>query len=347
MKTKAFATALLFCSAFSLPVMAQATTPAITSDNVVTFTGNASMPSYRDPALKDTFTVNLVDKQIVTNYTVRCQNAIGGLFGKKQDQQCSVTGAGSIVHPQNGKKIPRVQYAGGYTVGSDGFTDGGNITVNYMAVGKVGASSSNFKGSLMLKPEKASTGASLMSELILAKVQAKAGDQLIDKRIDTVQFSNFSVPSAGLPSDQGCTWNGNLVFTYQTSSWFMDVNAKCGNKDYHLKGNMPWTESPGGADQTQYDINLVLPENESNSNDDLFVDATQGGGDIFAAADGISGQIIMKESGYTNVVLEGTDTKQSTLTDISGNFTGHNLPIETVRSFAQLVVFLSKTFYGV
>lgn len=320
---------------------------ALAEDNVVTFTGSALMPSYRDKTQHDTFTMNLSDKQVVSGFKVTCQSAIGGFFGKKQDQQCAVTGSGQIINPNNQQRIPRTQYAGGYTVQADGFTDASSINVNYMAVGKVPASSSTFKGSLMLKPEKASTGAQAMSEIILAKIQSDApANQLIDKRTDTVQFSNFAVPSAGLPSDQGCVWNGNLVFTYQTSSWFMDITARCGDHDYHLKGNMPWIASPGASDQTQYDLNLVLPESAGGSNDDLFVTADKSNGDAFAAADGLSGQIIMKESGYVHINLDGQDTKQSTSTDISGSITGHNLPIETVRSFSELIVFLSKTFYG-
>lgn len=320
--------------------------PAMADDAVVSFTGKALMPSYRDKSMHDVFTATLTDKQIVTDFKVTCQSAVGGFFGKKQDQACAVTGNGSVINPTNQKRIPRAQYAGGYTVNGDGYTDASPISVNYLAAGNVPASSATFNGSMNLKPEKASTGAQAMADIVLANIQNNAPkDALIDKRVDTVQFSNLVVPSAGLPSDKGCAWNGNMIFTYQTNSWFLDLNAHCGDHDYHLKGNMPWTDSPGATAQTQYDLNLVLPSAANANNDDLFVSGGNGV-DVFAQADGLSGQIIMKEAGYVNYVLEGQTLKQSTNTDISGSFTGHNLPVETVRSFSQLVFFLSKTFFG-
>jgi len=57
------------------------------------------------------------------------------------------------------------------------------------------------------------------------------------------------VPSAGLPSDKGCVWNGDMVYSYQTESWFMDIKAKCSGKEFALKGNMPFTETPNKCRQ--------------------------------------------------------------------------------------------------
>jgi hypothetical protein len=125
-------------------------------------------------------------------------------------------------------------------VKSDGFTEGGTMAINYLAVGKVPASNASFGGSMMLKPEVMSTGASLLRDTIL-KSMKKTEKGLIDERVDTVQFVNFTLPSAGLPSDKGCIWNGDMIYAYQTSSWFIDVKAKCNNKEFALKGNMPLT----------------------------------------------------------------------------------------------------------
>jgi hypothetical protein len=168
---------------------------------------------------------------------------------------------------------------------------------------------------------------------------------LIDERVDTVQFSNFTVPSAGLPSDKGCVWNGNMVYAYQTESWFIEVTAKCAGKEYPLKGNMPFTATPNVGNQNQYDLTLTLPSADTATDDALFAEPT-GDADLFAAADGISGQIIMKESGFVDVEVDGQMDKLATDIDASGSFTGQNVPLEAVRSFGIIVGILSRTFFG-
>ena len=142
---------------------------------------------------------------------------------------------GALVNPTNGQKLQRTQYAGGWVVKSDGFTDGTSMSVNYLALGKVAASNGKFAGSMMLKPENPSTGASLLRDTILKRIKTTESG-LIDERVDTIQLSNFTIPSAGLPSDKGCVWNGDFVYSYQTESWFIEVTAKCNGKDYAAEG---------------------------------------------------------------------------------------------------------------
>ena len=132
---------------------------------------------------------------------------------------------------------------------SDGYTDGTTLMINYLAVGKVAPSTTAFSGSMNLKPEVTSTGAAALRDVVLKKLNS--GGNLIDQRVDTVDLSRLFIPSAGLPSDKGCTWSGNMVFAYQTESWFLDLAANCDGKEYSLKGNMPWTDSPGVENQTQ------------------------------------------------------------------------------------------------
>src|SRR5690606_18085546 len=163
----------------------------------------------------------------------------------------------SIVNPANQQLLPRTQYAGGYTVKADGFTDGSTMSVNYLAVGRVQPSATTFKGSMSLRPEVTSTGAAALRDVVLEQLNADASGTLIDTRVDTVDLSRLYIPSAGLPSDEGCTWSGNMVFAYQTESWFLDLTATCAGKDYALKGNMPWTDTPGVDNQTQYDLTLT------------------------------------------------------------------------------------------
>jgi hypothetical protein len=326
----------LFLGALCLASPAQAA-------DVVNFTMKASMPSLRDVANKDTFTIGLADKQVETNLKITCQGAKAGIISG-QAESCAVTGNGALINPANKAKLQRTQYAGGWVVKSDGFTEGATLSSNYLALGKVPASNAAFGGSMMLKPEVPSTGASLLRDSILKRVK-KTESGLIDERIDTVQFNNFTVPSAGLPSDKGCVWNGDMVYSYQTTSWFIDVKAKCNGKEFPLKGNMPLTPTPNVGNQKQYDLVLTLPSADAQGDDALFA-APEGDQDLFAAADGISGQIIMKESAYVDVEVDGATDKVASEIDASGSLTGQNVPIEAVRSFTTVVGILARTFFG-
>ena len=307
------------------------------------FTMKASMPSLRDAKMKDSFTVGLNDAKVDTTLKITCQGAQGGLISGT-NESCAVTGNGALINPANGQKLQRTQYAGGWVVKSDGFTDGAQLSVNYLALGKVAASNGRFAGSMMLKPENPSTTASLLRDLILKKIKTSESG-LIDERVDTVQFNNFTVPSAGLPSDKGCVWNGDMVYSYQTESWFMDIKAKCSGKEFALKGNMPFTETPNVGNQHQYDLTLTLPGAEEGSDDALFAQPT-GDADLFAAADGISGQIIMKESAYVDVEVDGQMDKVASEIDASGTLTGQNVPLEAVRSLGTIIGIMSRTFFG-
>ncbi len=317
-------------------------THAVAGDPV-NFTMKASMPSLRDAENKDTFTVGLADKQVESSLTITCQAAKAGIISG-QAESCAVTGNGALVNPANGKKLQRTQYAGGWVVKSDGFTEGSTLSVNYLTVGKVPATNANFGGSMMLKPEVKSTGASLLRDTILRKVK-KTESGLIDERIDSVQFVNFTVPSAGLPSDKGCVWNGDMIFSYQTQSWFMDLKAKCNAKEIGLKGNMPLTATPNVGNQHQYDLTLTLPSADGSTDDAAFA-LPEGDQDLFATADGISGQIIMKESAFVDVETDGKVDKVASEIDATGSLSGQNVPIEAVRSFGTIVGIMARTFFG-
>jgi hypothetical protein len=328
-----FPAALVLSSLLSLSA-------ACAADNVA-FTMKASMASLRDVASKDTFTVGLTDKQVESALKITCQGAKAGIISG-QAESCAVTGNGALINPANGKKLQRTQYAGGWVVKSTGFTEGNTLTVNYLTVGKVPASTSAFGGSMMLKPEVTSTGASLLRDTILKRMKTTEKG-LIDERVDTVQFVNFTIPSAGLPSDKGCVWNGDMVYSYQTESWFMDLKAKCNSKEFALKGNMPFTATPNVGNQHQYDLTLTLPSADVGTDDALFAD---GDAELFASADGISGQIIMKESAFVDVEVDGATDKVASEIDATGSLTGQNVPIEAVRSLGTIIGIMARTFFG-
>lgn len=313
------------------------------SAETVTFTMKADQQTLRDKTALDTFTVGLVDKQVETALNIKCQAATAGIISG-QNESCAVTGNGVLVNPANGQKIQRTQISGGWVEKSDGFTDATTLKTNYLAVGKVPASEGSFSGSMMLKPKVPSTTASLLRDSIMKNLKSKQTG-LIDERVDTVQLVNFTLPSIGLPSDKGCVWNGDMVYAYQTASWFMNVKAKCNGKEFVLKGNMPFTLTPNVGNQHQYDLTLSLPSADVGTDDALFA-APTGDADAFAAVDGISGQIIMKESQYVDVETDGQTDKVPVTIDATGSFVGQNVPLDAVRSFSLIVGILSRTFFG-
>jgi hypothetical protein len=335
---KSISIAALAMAALPMTALAQAV-PA-----TVEFGTVATMPTLTDPSKKDTFVVTLADAQVSTTLELECTAGYTTLLIMRSDKTCAVSGSGSIVNPNTKALLPRTQYAGGYVVRGDGFTDGAGISINYLAVGQVPASTQTFAGSMNLKPEITSSGASALRDAVLQGLGAQAGGGVIDQRVDTVDLSDLFIPSAGLPSDKGCTWSGNMVFAYQTESWFMDLTANCAGTEYNLKGNMPWTDTPNVENQTQYDLTLTLPSATTQGDDALF--ASSGDDSLFAAADGISGQIIMKESKHVTIDIDGVATETPSQVDASGSLTGTNVPIEVVRSLGTLFGLLSSNLFG-
>lgn len=312
----------------------------------VQFKAIADMQSLTNKDRNDAFNVSVGDQQVQTNLTLVCQPGTTKYFVMSKKRGCATVGNGSLITP-NKDRLPRTQYMGGYVVEKDGYTDASTIKVNYLAVGRTEASSTGFAGSMNLKPELTSSGAQSLVDNILRKANAAAGtgSALIDKRVDTIDLNRMAIPSAGLNSDKGCVWSGNMVFAYQTNSWYLDILGSCGGKEYKLKGNMPWTNTPNVPDQTQYDLTLTLPQPGATSADDALF-AKAGDDDLFAKADGISGQIIMKQSRNVKVKVDGVDTDTPSYVDASGSFTGTRVPLEVVRSFATLFSLLSYSFFG-
>lgn len=348
----ALAATLISPTAFA-QVAAPATSPAqpaavaapVAAPAVVQFAVGASMPTLKDASRKDTFSVALRDAEIASQLELTCSAGYTSMLFMRSDKACAVAGNGSLFHPTTKAALPRTQYAGGYVVKGDGYTDAGTMSVNYLALGKAAPSAEAFKGSLNLKPEVTSSGASALRDSVLANLNQNSGGALIDDRVDTVDLSRFYIPSAGLPSDKGCAWSGNMVFAYQTESWFLNLVATCDGVEYPLKGNMPWTDSPGAENQTQYDLTLTLPSAEAVGDDALFASAGSND-DLFAVADGITAQIIMKESGYVTIDIDGEQTETPAQVDAAGTFTGTNVPLPVVRSLATLFGLLSSNLFG-
>lgn len=324
---------------FTAIATAQTTPPAN-----VTFATIADMPTLKDSGKQDHFEVTIGDAQVVSAITVDCTAGRTELLIMRKDKVCAVGGNGSIVNPSNQQKLARTQFMGQYTVAADGYTDAKALGINYLAVGKVPADSKQFSGTLNLKPELSSSGAAGLTQAVLKKV---TGDTTgpINSAVDTVDLNRLFIPGAGLPSDKGCSWSGNMVFAYQTYSWFLSLSAECDGKTYELKGNMPFTDTPGVAGQTQYDVTLTLPSTELVGDDALFA-SSDANADLFATVDGITGQIIMKNSNMVQVDVDGEKISTPMKVDASGSLTGTNVPLEVVRSLATLIGILPSTFFG-
>ena len=336
---KRLAIAGLAFAALTSIAAAQTAPPA-----TVTFATIADMPTLKDTGKQDHFAVTISDAQVVSNLTVDCTAGRTEMLIVRKDKVCAVGGNGAIINPSNQQKLPRTQFMGQYTVAADGYTDAKALGINYLAVGKVPADSKQFGGTLNLKPELSSSGAAGLTQAVLKKV---TGDTTgpINSAVDTVDLNRLFIPGAGLPSDKGCAWSGNMVFAYQTYSWFMSLSAECDGKTYELKGNMPFTDTPGVDGQTQYDVTLTLPSTELVGDDALFA-SSDANADLFATVDGITGQIIMKNSNMVQVEVDGEKISTPMKVDASGSFTGTNVPLEVVRSFATLIGILPSTFFG-
>ena len=90
---------------------------------------------------------------------------------------------------------------------------------------------------------------------------------------------------------------------------------------------------------------LTLPSADATSDDALFATG-DANSDLFAAADGITAQIIMKESKIVTVDIDGVPTETPSQVDASGQFVGTNVPVEVVRSLATLFGLLSSNLFG-
>jgi hypothetical protein len=323
--------------------------PAATVD----FSLTANQQSLRDPAKTDMFTITLSDRQVMTDFTVTCQagkSAWGGLVRK--DEACEVKGKGSVLNPSTGAKLPRTQYMGGYTVQAkqDGYTDLSTIKVNYLALGKTQPSTATFGGAAVMLPESPAPSATQLRDRLMRRLSTTAtgGEGVtVNSAIDSVRLENGTTPSAGLPSDKGCSWNGDMIYAYATESWIMDLTARCGEKTFALQGNMAWIDVENERDHNaKYVLTLTLPSDTASSDADLFMTAS-GDDELFAGANGITGTIKMQQSDKVKIEIEpGVMDDVATQMKATATFTGTGVPIELVRSFGTLVSVFVRTFFG-
>lgn len=356
MKMNAKALLLVVASAALMVSAGAATAQTAPLPATVTLKGSVSQPSLRDDKMRDTFTIELLDAAIVASIESNCQAGRMNFGLLRQDEACAITGTGSLVNPANpAQTIARTQYGGGFTITKTGYTDLASLQANYLQVRSVPGGMVPFGGSASMTPELPSNGALAIFESIKAKLpEGEPGQsELINDNMDSIGFAKMFVPSAGWNTDQGCYWTGDMIFAYASDTWFIDLKAECTEvvdgapktTAYEFKGNMPWISSPGKDNQTQYDVTLALPSAAITSDDAFFGNASADA-DFFAAAAGISGTIVMAESGYVDVEMDGQVESLPTQIDITGSLTGTDVPLNVVRSFATIIATFPRTFFG-
>lgn len=314
--------------------LAQSTT------ETVTLKLSVYQPSLFDSAQRDTFKGVIDDRSATTTYELECSAGSSGLLGLSRiDETCAVKGSGVIKNPNNpSQTLQRINYLGGYKIDAkaDGYVDATSIKAEYIRVGSVPAESAAYGGSLKMMPESPSQSATALRDALLKSLQEKAtGTQAVEfsNEIDSIRFDNFTVPHVGQKDSVSCSWTGDAIYAYANDAWQMDLTARCGDKVVELEGNMPLVEGPGGGDyQDAYVVNLIVPGAGSG---DPFAAP-----DPFATVDGITGEIRHVGSGRANE--DGVYER----VEVSGQLVGTGVPLEAVRSFAEIFVLLARTFEG-
>jgi len=346
----------LAVAAFSAPVFAQTAPPAAD----VTLSLTANMPNLKDAKALNTFSGKIIDAQLRETSILKCTAGRSKWAVFHENKTCaSQPGSGTeLFIAKTNTWVPRVLLGGFYEVQEDGTTEGSTLVYDYQAVGAVAPSKGAFGGSLLLKPELASTGAKGLVDDVLGGLTKQAGSAVINKETDTITFANFCLPSAGYPSDKGTCFNGDAVYSYQNYAWFFRVNAKFKDQDIRLEGNMPFTTpaipenvDPNKPAVTEYNVSLQIPGQvaASTTTDDdaaLFAEFDPDAG-LSALPNGISGKLTMKNSAYTEVAIGQETILAATAVQLDGTLHGTGIPLEVVRAFGKLIVeILPETFVG-
>lgn len=318
----------------------------------VTFIMKGQQLSARNAKLNDTFSVTLDDAQVKTTLAIEC-SAGGSSWGGfiRNDEACGISGNGVIKNPNNpSQTIPRTQYRGGYTIQAkqDGYTPANTMSVNYLAAGNVPPSTATFGGSMVMMPENPAAGAMELFGKLKSQLEQQAtgtgGIQIVED-MDVITFNGFATPSAGFPSDAGCVWNGDMIYAYANDSWAIDLSATCGGQTYQLKGNMPWID----VDDTTatYTLNLAKPSAGGSATDNaLFAAPASGGMDLFAAVDGVKATFTIKMTDVVEVKVGDTTEEVPVNVDATADFVGTGVPLELVRSLAQVFAINSRALFG-
>jgi len=342
----------------AFPAFAQTTPPPAD----VTFTLDANMQTLKHPDdgnARDIFSVELKDAQVDTIWNWACtsgRDTFGGLG--HADKICGFQGgsAGKVRNPKKADTDPtawivRTQFQGQFTVSKDGTTDMSTMSINYLPNGKP----ATFGGSMNLKPELTSGNAFTgLKDTVLKKLQLDSSTP-IDTRVDTIDWNRVYVPSAGLPSDKGCTWeNSHAAFPYQTFAWYLDLKATCVSMNpttkqdetavYSLSGNMPFIGDNTVEGDTSYNLVLTLGGGDAQTDADLFVDSSDDS--LFADVTGITGTITMHNSQIASLTLDGAPIKNPVLVKAEGKLSGSGVPLQVVRSLAMLIGMIPGTFVG-
>ncbi|RYD39633.1 MAG: hypothetical protein EOP85_15610 [Verrucomicrobiaceae bacterium] len=336
-KTFTLAAAVVALSAGSVFAQAPAPSPTVDFKMTADFASLRPKTDKKAPAAMDVIDIEFSHATGRTKLKLECQPGETTLLVRRRDRACKVTGDGWITNPKNGEQLHRVKYEGGLVTNSEGYTDARNLKVIYLAVNGGASTSAEFTGALLLKPEKTPQDAMAFVNGMVNKV-TKAGEGLIDTRVDIIGYRKFGTPSQGLNTDRGCVWNDNMGWSYQSELWRMDLKAACPTKDgksqeFKFSGNMPYSEESGPNGEAQYKLTLTPPSASATSDDALF--NSNSDDDLFASADGISATINMVEDQVVEVLVDGKKTENASHIEATAKFTGTNVPATLLNSFVM------------
>lgn len=316
-------------------VLAQETT-------TVKFNLSVNQPTLFDEgdAVRDTFKGSVDDQSGVTSFEVVCSAGAKGTFGfGRKDETCAVTGEGIIRNPANpSQTIKRIAYSGGFVIEAkkDGYTNMGTINANYARVGSAPAENATFGGSVTMMPENPSAPAMELARRALDYLKEKAAGDAVefDTQIDSIRFSDLTIPHVGQKGSTSCSWDKDAIFVYANEQWQVALDVSCGGTTYPLEGNVALADAPEGSEHDhEYQINLLLG-------------GAQSGGDPFAAADpfatvnGITGILRMTDAGRV------TEDDVAERIEVEGEIVGTGVPLEATRGLGQIMLVFARTFYG-
>lgn len=315
--------------------------PAFAQESAVNVKLSAQMPSLTDASKRDTFKVTLSDAEVVSNINLECQAGRKAAYVVNIPRGCGWKGRGVVINKSSGQQLPRTAFRGSYTAEKSGTADLSMMQIDYAPIGALQASADRMRGNMVIKPDLKAGIKSQARDKFLAYMGSQG--KLSDDRTDIIQFNQVYVPSAGFTSDKGCTWTGEMVWTYQTETWIADLTAACPNHagqvtEYKLKGNIPWlSEVANQPGKEQLEFNLASPNAGSVTVSDDAMFASGDDAMFGTKSPGIGGSIVLTPGPMVKTVVEGVEDQIAGSYEGTGTLTGTNIPLNVVRSFGTLI----------
>lgn len=216
----------------------------------------------------------------------------------------------------------------------------GNAKVNVFPVGQAPAFESAFQGLALGKPPSPSGVSALWNKAVArvkgqpVKMTKTVNGKVTELNVvnyDKMELQNHVLPAGPAQSYTEATVNGNFLFDYDRSAWFIDGlkvkhQVKGHTEEDTLTGNIRWSKE---SSEYQFDIRI---DEEPAAEGAVFAGAV--GDDAFFAVDttlrSLTGTIK-----YRDVLVRGIVTDSAVTLDLKGN----NLTKEESIYLSKLILF--------